>query len=175
MYSLEAFRFSSPRITAPISLGTVGWWRLLGAQTVKYSERHIPKICCQKKNVGDATVLTIYLSKVRPNGAGAGFFGWYSVVEMQSSGPAARPGPKFRPGRAFCGARSKSVGLMPGSKKSITMYYALAAGLRALLERCWPGSMLGSADFVRCRSGLGLGFWIIFRISTPWHYFCRAS
>ena len=39
------------------------------------------------------------------------------------------------------------------------MYYALAAGLRAVLERCWPGSMLGSEDFVRCRSGLGLDFW----------------
>ena len=39
------------------------------------------------------------------------------------------------------------------------MYYALAAGLRAVLEGCWPSSMLGSVDFVRCRSGLGLGFW----------------
>ena len=34
----------------------------------------------EKKNVGDAQALTIYLSKVRPNGAGAGFLGWYSVV-----------------------------------------------------------------------------------------------
>ena len=39
------------------------------------------------------------------------------------------------------------------------MYYALDAGLRAVLDICWPGSMLGSADFVRCRSGLGLDFW----------------
>ena len=39
------------------------------------------------------------------------------------------------------------------------MYYALAAWLCAVLERYWPGSMLGSVDFVRCRSGLGPGFW----------------
>ena len=39
--------------------------------------------------------------------------------------------------------------------------------LRAMLERCWPGSMLGSADFVRCRSGLGLGFWRNFCSSGP--------
>ena len=77
---------------------------------------------------------------------------------MQSSGPAAWPGSKFRPGRAFCGARDKGAGLMPGSGEAIAMYYALAAGLRAELERCWPGSMLGSTDFVRCRSGLRLSF-----------------
>ena len=46
------------------------------------------------------------------------------------------------------------------------MHYASAAGLRAVLERCWLGSMLGSADFVRCRSGLGLVFWRIFCISS---------
>ena len=56
---------------------------------------------------------------------------------MQSLGPAA--------GRAFCGGRGKSAGLMPGSGKAITIYYALADGIRAVLERCWPGSMLGSA------------------------------
>ena len=86
---------------------------------------------------------------------------------MQSSGPAARPGPKFKPVRAFCRARTKSAGLMPGSGQAITMYYALAAGLREALERCWPGSMLGSAGFVRCQSGLGLGFWITFCTSNP--------
>ena len=80
-------------------------------------------------------------------------------VEMQSSGPAAQPG--------FCGARTTSAGLMPGSGEAITMYYALAAGLRAVLERCWPGSMLGSADFVRCRSGLGPGFWRNVCTSSP--------
>ena len=42
------------------------------------------------------------------------------------------------------------------------MYYALAAELRAVLDGCWPGSMLGSADFVRCQSGLGPGFWRFF-------------
>ena len=46
------------------------------------------------------------------------------------------------------------------------MYYALAALLRAVLERCWPGSLLGSADFVQCRSGLGLGFWRDFCTSS---------
>ena len=89
-----------------------------------------------------------------------------SIVDMQSSGMAARPGPKFRPGRAFCGARTWSAGLMPGSREPITMYYALVTGLRAALERCWPGSMLSSADLVRCRSGLGLGFWRTFCTST---------
>ena len=89
-----------------------------------------------------------------------------SIPEMQGSGPAARPDPKFRPGRAFCGARTKSAGLMPGLKEAITMYYALAAGLCAVFERRWPGLVLGSADFVRCRPELGLGFWILFCIST---------
>ena len=46
------------------------------------------------------------------------------------------------------------------------MFYALAAGLRAVLERCWPGSMLGAADFVRCRSGLGLDFWVFYTSSS---------
>ena len=50
---------------------------------------------------------------------------------------------KFRPGRSFCGAQSESARLMPGSVEVITMYYALAAGLREVLERCRPGSMLG--------------------------------
>ena len=66
---------------------------------------------------------------------------------MQSSGPAG-----------LCGARSKSAGLMLGSGETISMYCALAARLHVVLERCWPGSMLGSGDFVRCRSGLGLDF-----------------
>ena len=80
-------------------------------------------------------------------------------VEMQSSGPAVRPGPKLRLGRAFCRARTKSFGLMPGSEDAIKIYYALAVGLCAVFNGRWPGSMLGSADFVRCRSGLVLGFW----------------
>ena len=88
------------------------------------------------------------------------------TLEMQSSGPAVRSGPKFRPGRAFCEARTTNAGLMPGSGEAITMYYSLAAGHRAVLDRCWPGSMLGSADFERCRSGLGLGFRINFCTSN---------
>ena len=59
-----------------------------------------------------------------------------SILEMQKSDLAARPGPKFRPGQAFRGAQTNSAGLMPGSGEAITMYYALAAGLRAVLERC---------------------------------------
>ena len=66
-----------------------------------------------------------------------------SEVEMQSSGPADRPGSKFRPGQAFCGTRTESAGLMLGSGVVITMYYVLASGLRAVLERCLLGSMLG--------------------------------
>ena len=44
------------------------------------------------------------------------------ALEMQSSGQAAWLGPKFRPGRAFCVARTKGVGLMPGLREAITMY-----------------------------------------------------
>ena len=69
---------------------------------------------------------------------------------------------KFSPAGLFSGARTKSTGLMRGSGEAITMYYALAAGLLAVLERCWLGSILGSANFARYRSGLGLGFWEIF-------------
>ena len=89
-----------------------------------------------------------------------------SLVEMQSSGPAARPDPKFSPGRTFCGARITSAGLMPGSGEAITKYYALAAGLRTVLDRSWPVSMLVSGDFVRCRSGFGLDFWRNFGTSS---------
>ena len=84
------------------------------------------------------------------------------VLEMQSLSPAARPVPKFRSGQTFCGARTKSAGLMPGSEEAIAMHYVLDAGLRVVLERGWPDSMLSSADFVRRRSGLGLCFWEIF-------------
>ena len=55
---------------------------------------------------------------------------------------------------------------MLGSGVVITMYYVLAAGLLAVLERCLLASMLGLPDFVRCRSGLGLGFPINFCISN---------
>ena len=41
---------------------------------------------------------------------------------------------------------------MPGSGEVITMYYALAARLRAVLERCRPGSMQ-----ILCGAGLGSG------------------
>ena len=33
-----------------------------------------------------------------------------------------------------------------------------AVGLRAVFDKCWPGSMLGPPDIVRCRDGIGLGF-----------------
>ena len=58
---------------------------------------------------------------------------------------------------------------MPGSGEAITMYYALAAGLHAVRDRCRLGSMLGPPDFVRCRSGLEFVFKEIFvsLISTP--------
>ena len=42
------------------------------------------------------------------------------------------------------------------------MYYVLVAGLRVVFERSWPGSILGSADFVRARTWC----WGIFRISS---------
>ena len=80
-------------------------------------------------------------------------------LEMQCSGAVALPDSKFRPGWAFCGTRIKVAGLMLASGEAITMYYILAAGLHVVLERCWLGSMLGSPEFLRWRSGLGLGFW----------------
>ena len=46
---------------------------------------------------------------------------------MQSSGPVAQPGPKFRPGRFLCGARTKSAGLKSDSEDATAMYYALSA------------------------------------------------
>ena len=49
----------------------------------------------------------------------------HSEVEMQSSGPVTQLGPKFRPARAFCGARTKNAGLMPDSEEAITVYYAI--------------------------------------------------
>ena len=63
---------------------------------------------------------------------------------------------------------------MPGSGEAITMYYVMAAGPRAVLERYLPGSMLVSADFVRCRSGLELGFWRFFsHLYSPSHIHSR--
>ena len=62
-----------------------------------------------------------------------------------------------RPGRDFCGARTKSAGLMPGSGEAITMYCALAAGLRALLGRCWLGSMISIPQQISCGAFLGSG------------------
>ena len=50
---------------------------------------------------------------------------------------------------------------VPGSGEAITTHYALAAGLRAVLGRCLPVSMLGPPDLERCRFALGLRFWRI--------------
>ena len=55
---------------------------------------------------------------------------------------------------------------MLGSRVALTMHFVLAAGLRVVLEDCSLGSMLGSPDFVRCRSGLGLGFSIHFYFAS---------
>ena len=54
--------------------------------------------------------------------------------------------------------QTKNAGLMPISGEASTMCKVFAAGLRAVLERYWPGSMPGLSDFTRRRSGLGLGF-----------------
>ena len=55
----------------------------------------------------------------------------------------------------FAELTSKGAGLMPGLREAITMFYALAAGLSAVPERCCPGSVPGQPGLVRCRSGLG--------------------
>ena len=100
-------------------------------------------------------------------------------LETQNSGPAARPGPKFKPDRAFCGAqinpaffatyhsgRGKSAGLMLGSGEAMTMYYALVAGFVQFLNdagraRCW-------AQQIWCGAGLdsGLAFGYSFCVSS---------
>ena len=49
---------------------------------------------------------------------------------------------------------------MPGWGEAVIMYYALAAGLRTVMERYWSGLLLVPPDFVRCQSGLWLGFWV---------------
>ena len=46
---------------------------------------------------------------------------------------------------------------MPLSKGAITVPYILAIELRAVLEECWPGSVLTQLYFAMCRPGLGLG------------------
>ena len=96
----------------------------------------------------DANYMPIRVTKYGPGGPAG--------LKVQAL--AERPGSKFRPGRAFCGARTKSAGLMLGSGAVIIMYYVLAAGLRAVLERCLLGLMLGLPDIVWCRPGLGLAF-----------------
>ena len=95
-----------------------------------------------------------------------GWGGWRGVECRDAKfRPSCQAGPESwaRPG--FFGARTEGTGLMPGSWEAITMYYVLAAGLRAVLARYWPGSRLCSPHFVRCRSGLGHGFWGSFCIS----------
>ena len=83
---------------------------------------------------------------------------------MQSSGTAAGPGSECRPFvvAVFCGTRLEGAGLMLGPAEAITMFYALAAELCAVPDRCWLRSMPGPPDLVRCQSGLGFGFGEIF-------------
>ena len=79
-------------------------------------------------------------------------------LEMQSSAPAAHPYPNFRPGRAFCGARTKGAGIMTGSEETITMYQCIMhwppGFVRCLKDRsrarCW-------AHQTSCDVGLGSG------------------
>ena len=78
---------------------------------------------------------------------------------MQNSGPAAQPGPKFRPGGSFCGTIAKSAGLISGSGEATTIYYTFAVGLRVMLEICRLGFILGPPDFVRRRFGLRFSLW----------------
>ena len=73
------------------------------------------------------------------------------VLYMQSSGPAALPGFLRSPDYE----RWAYAGLSGGDHNILCIGFRL----RAVLERCWSGSMLGSADFVRCQSGLGFSLW----------------
>ena len=59
---------------------------------------------------------------------------------MQKLGSATWSCQKFRPDQVFDATELR----VPGFGKAITMYFAFAAGFREVLNRCWPGSMLGS-------------------------------
>ena len=62
-----------------------------------------------------------------------------------------------------------------GSREAVTVYCALAACLRAVLERCWPGSTLDTPDFVRCRSGLVLAFQEVSAALAPTRNTCQED
>ena len=76
--------------------------------------------------------------------------------------------PKFGPGRVFFSAEPqlKVPDLCPARGKPSQRIIYWQPGFVRCLKRCWPGSMLGPPDFVRCRSKLGLGFWINVCISS---------
>ena len=65
----------------------------------------------------------------------------------------------------------KCAGPMSGAGGAITIYDVSAAGLRAALERCWLGSMLGPPDFVSYRSGLRRGVLANFCVSVNYSLF----
>ena len=70
---------------------------------------------------------------------------------MQSSGPSDQQRLKFRPGRAFCGTRTKSA-LLPCScwdqeHRSQCILYWLPGFVRCLKGGCW--ARLGSARLTR--------------------------
>ena len=69
-----------------------------------------------------------------------------------------QPGRPQHSGRSGLFAEPKLKLSCCDSGEAITVYYALAAGDHAVLERCWLGSMLVPLDFAWCRSGLGLVF-----------------
>ena len=54
------------------------------------------------------------------------------------------------------------AGFILGTGETITLYYVLAARLRAVLERYWLGSMLGSPSLERRLYRLELDFGEIF-------------
>ena len=55
---------------------------------------------------------------------------------------------------------------MLDSKEAINVYYVFAVGFRAVLERCWLGSLLDLPGLVRCRLGFGFRFLFCFTSLT---------
>ena len=55
-------------------------------------------------------------------------------------------------------AQANGADLRPCPEDATIVYYAVVVGLRAVPERCRPGSMLGPPDFVQCQFGFGLAF-----------------
>ena len=85
------------------------------------------------------------------------------AVEKQNSGPAVRPGPTLGPTGLFAEPELRVLGLCPARRERLQcMMYWLPGFVRCLKDTGWTLDFVSQPDFLRCRSGLGLGFWSLF-------------